>query len=108
MKVLVVATHVWPTAARISVALAQVGFDVAAIAPNKSLVRTVECATAQYTYFNNRPLASIAAAIRAWQPSFLVCADDNAVKHLHDLHATASTRPDADAMLLVQLIEAGR
>jgi glutathione synthase/RimK-type ligase-like ATP-grasp enzyme len=103
MKILIVATDVWPTAARISIALAQIGFHVAAISPAGSLVRTIKAVTNHYTYGAWEGSGSIAAAIRAWQPDLLVCTDDQAVKHLHDLHAIASK--DVDSRSLLQLIE---
>ena len=105
MKVLIVATHVWPAAARTSIALAQVGFSVASIAPVRSLVRTVTRVARHYTYAPKQALNSIAAAIQSWQPDLLVCTDDQAVKHLHDLHAEASKRPDAVGASLRKLIE---
>ena len=105
MKVLIVATHVWPAAARTSIALAQVGFSVASIAPAQSLVRTVTRVARHYTYAPKQALDFIAAAIQSWQPDLLVCTDDQAVKHLHDLHAEASKLPDAAGASLRKLIE---
>jgi hypothetical protein len=105
MKVLIVATHVWPLAAHISIGLAQVGFEVASVSPRRSLVRTIKRVTVHYTYTPWKGPSSIAAAIRAWQPDLLVCTDDQAVDHLHHLHATASKSPDGDGCRLVNLIE---
>jgi hypothetical protein len=105
MKVLVIATDIWPTAARISISLAQVGFGVATVSPARGLVRAIRAVSNHYTYNPWNGLGSIAAAIRAWRPDFLVCTDDQAVKHLHDLHAMASGRSDPDSQSLVQLIE---
>jgi hypothetical protein len=106
MRILVVVTHVWPLAARISVALVQVGFQVATVSPRGGLVRETRAATIHYTYSPKEGRRSIAAAIREWQPDLLVCTDDQAVKHLHDLHVIASKLHDADSQSLVQLIEA--
>jgi glutathione synthase/RimK-type ligase-like ATP-grasp enzyme len=103
---MVVATHVWPLAARISLALAQVGFQTATISPTKSLVRKTKVFGAHYTYSAWERLESIVRAIRAWQPDLLVCSDDQAVRHLHCLHARASKQLDGDSRSLVQLIEA--
>src|ERR1700752_3958955 len=105
MKVLIVATNVWPTAARISISLAQVGFVVATLSPARSLARTVRAVSNHYTYNPWDRLGSIGAAIRAWSPDLLVCTDDRAVKHLHDLHARASRLASADSHSLVRLIE---
>src|ERR1700761_4026021 len=105
MKALIVATHVWPAAARTSIALSQVGFSVASIAPADSLVRTVTRVARHYTYTPRRALDSIAGAITEWQPDLLVCTDDQAVKHLHDLHAKASELPDSVGTSLKSLIE---
>jgi len=105
MKALIVATHIWPAAARASIALAQVGFSVASIAPAQSLVRTVTRVARHYTYTPRRALDLIARAIKDWQPDLLVCTDDQAVKHLHDLHAGASRLPHAVGGPLKTLIE---
>ncbi|HVX77223.1 MAG TPA: ATP-grasp domain-containing protein [Bradyrhizobium sp.] len=105
MKVLIVATDVWPTAARISISLAQVGFRVATVSPARGLVRKIKAVTDHYTYSPWDGSGSIAAAIRAWRPELLVCTDDQAVKHLHDLHGTASRLLDVDSRSLMQLIE---
>jgi glutathione synthase/RimK-type ligase-like ATP-grasp enzyme len=105
MKVLVIATDIWPTAARISISLAQVGFRVATVSPARGLVRAMRAVTDHYTYSPSDGPGSIAAAIRAWRPDFLVCTDDQAVKHLHNLHAMASRYSDPDSQSLVQLIE---
>jgi hypothetical protein len=105
MKVLIVATHVWPLAAHISIGLTQVGFEVATVSPPRSLVRTIRRVTTHYTYVSWKGLSSIAAAIRVWQPDLLVCTDDQAVNHLHDLHAATSKSPDKDGCRLVNLIE---
>ncbi len=105
MKILIVATHAWPLTARISIALAQVGFQVATISPAGSFVRKIRAVTIHYTYGTWTARASIVAAIRAWRPDLLVCTDDQAVKHLHDLYAVASTLPDVDSRSLANLIE---
>lgn len=105
MKALIVATDVWPTAARISIALTLVGFQVATVSPARSLARTTRAVTKHYTYHPSRELTSISTAIRAWQPDFLVCTDDLAVKHLHGLYAAASRLLDVDSQSLAKLIE---
>jgi hypothetical protein len=104
---LVIATYKWPLAARISLALAQVGFRVAVVSPVGNLVRTVRAIEAHYNYSHRQASSSIKRAIEAWSPNLLVCSDDPAVYQLHQLHRQASNAADdGNAKALVDLIEA--
>ena len=101
---MVVATHKWPIAARVSLALAMVGFRVAAVSPFGNLIRTVTAIEAHYNWQGSR---SIQLAIEAWSPNLIICADDFAVYQLHLLHREASNAVgDRNAQTLVDLIEA--
>jgi hypothetical protein len=104
---MVVATHKWPIAARVSLTLAMVGFRVAAVSPFGNLIRTVTAIEAHYPYSDWQGSNSIKRAIEAWSPNLIVCADDIAVYQLHLLHREASNAAgDANAQTLVDLIEA--
>lgn len=106
-RVLVIATKLWPLAARISIALSRASFRVAALSPPGSVIRKVNAIGAHYTY---RPWAkqlSVMGAINAYSPDYLVCTDDDAVAVLHHLHLEASRATgDEGAIRLARLIEA--
>jgi GT2 family glycosyltransferase len=104
-KVLVITTHRWPVAARISIALAKIGFQVAAVSPRGSLVRQANMIRSHFVYRRLAGPASIARAIKTWSPEFLVCADDQAISDLHRLHLRASSDPNNGDPALVNLIE---
>jgi len=103
-RVLVIATEAWPLAGRISIALAKVGFRVAAVSPSGSIVRKIQAVEAHYRYQFWAGLWSIKMAIENWSPDLLVCCDDEAIRQLHHLHRRASEPGGCSA--LVALIEA--
>jgi N-acetylglucosaminyl-diphospho-decaprenol L-rhamnosyltransferase len=103
-KVMIVTTRWWPPAARVAAVLAKLGFQVAAISPPDAVIRHLG-SVRQYYY---RPWAgsnSVARAIKAWRPDFLICADDGAVNDLHGLHRLASLTGRRANTALVNLIE---
>jgi hypothetical protein len=105
-RVLVIATQLWPIAARISLALAKVGFRVAVVSPFGNIVRTITAIEIHYSYRGLQGPNSIKLAITAWSPDLLVCSDDRAVRELHLLHRQASDVLDEEnEKALVDLIE---
>jgi hypothetical protein len=95
LKVLVIATQRTALAARISTALADVGFRVAALTPHGHPVRRSRKVRDHFAYQARPRLKSTARAINRWSPDLLVCADDFAVTELQTLHqrtAASDTR----------------
>jgi hypothetical protein len=107
LKVMCISSHRWPFVARIPIALAKVGLQVATIAPARSVIQRITRTHARFICRPWRRSASILRAIDAWSPDLLVCSDDRAVSELHQIHHRACRSPDkARLSRLVVLIEA--
>ena len=86
LKILVFATENNPLAARISIALACVGFGVATLSHPAHVVRKTRKIPRHFTYDARFCLKSIIRALDRWSPDLVVCTDDLAVRELQDLH----------------------
>jgi len=85
--VLLVTTSRWFPTARLAVALAHAGCNVAAVCPSGHPIAKTTVVTRILAYRGLAPLRSVAAAIRATNPDLLISGDDLATWHLHCLHA---------------------
>ena len=90
-KVLLTATLRWPNAALLAVRLTRTGSEVSAVCPADNPLLKTRAVRQTFHYSGLRPLESLSAAIEATQPCILVPCDDQAVQHLHELHARATT-----------------
>jgi glutathione synthase/RimK-type ligase-like ATP-grasp enzyme len=104
LKVLVIATQKTALAARISIALADVGFCVAALTPRGHPVRRSRKIQDHFVYHNRPRLRSAVRAIDRWCPDLLVCADDLAVRELQALHQRTAS-DDKARRRISELIE---
>jgi len=104
-KVLVFATANNPLAARIAIALACVGFDVAALTRPGHPVRRARKIVQHFAYRNRFRLPSIVNAIDRWSPDLVVCTDDLAVRDLQDLHGCTAKSDDSADRRFSDLIE---
>ena len=105
LKVLVVAIEQSALAARISMALADVGYRVASLTPRGHPVRRL-CKIRDHFAYHARPRSkSTIRAICRWSPDLLVCADDLAVRELQILHQGTVTSDDNARRHLSELIE---
>jgi glutathione synthase/RimK-type ligase-like ATP-grasp enzyme len=105
LKVLVIATQKTVLAARISMALADVGFRVAALTPHGHPVRRSRKISDHFAYHTRPQLKSTVRAIDRWSPDLLVCADDLAVKVLQTLHQRTAASDDKARRHISELIE---
>lgn len=105
LKVLVVATHNTALAARISMALADVGFCVAALSPHGHPVRRLRGISNYFAYHALSRSKSIVRAIDRSSPDLLVCADDLAARELQTLHRRAAASADGARRKISKLIE---
>ncbi len=104
-KILVFATQDNPISARISIALAYAGFEVASLARSGHLVRSARKISRHFTYRSRFSLQSITRAIDRWSPDLLVCTDDPAVRELQNLHGRMASSRDKSATRVCDLIE---
>jgi hypothetical protein len=90
MKILLVTTSRWASAARISMALSDVGCEVEALCPRNHPMLQTSAVKKHMIFHALRPLHSIERAIRKSAPAFVIPGDELTVLYLHRLHARAS------------------
>jgi glutathione synthase/RimK-type ligase-like ATP-grasp enzyme len=105
LKVLVIATQETALAARISIALADVGFRVGALTPRGHPVRRSRKIRDHFAYHTRPRLRSAVRAIDRWSPDLLVCTDDLAVRELQTLHQRTAASDDKARRRIAELIE---
>jgi len=105
VKVLVIATQRTAVGGRISIALAEVGFRVAALTPHGHPVRRTRKIQDHFGWHVRPQLQSIIRAIERWSPDLLVCADDLAVSKLQALHRRTAASDDKARRYICELIE---
>ena len=105
VKVLVIATQKTAVAGRISIALADVGFRVAALTPHGHPVRRTRKIQDHFACHARPRLKSIIRAITRWSPGLLVCADDRAVSKLQAVHRRTAASDDKAQRRISELIE---
>ena len=104
-KILVIATQKTPMGARISMALAAVGFRVAALTPHGHPARLTRKIQHHFVYHAHPHLKSIVLAIDKWSPDLFVCADELAVSDLQSLHQRTAASGDKTRRHISKLIE---
>jgi glutathione synthase/RimK-type ligase-like ATP-grasp enzyme len=90
-KILLYATMNWFSSARLGLALAGNGIDVATVTPLGHSVRKLPSIEKNFTSVS--PVASasfVARTIATWSPDLIVPCDDFAVRMLHEMHARAA------------------
>src|SRR5579872_4176196 len=106
VRILVIATNNWSSIGQLLSALVRVGFEIAIVCPPGSPIEHINNLSARYKYRRWRSQHSIRTAIADWNPLFLVCNDDVAVRELHNIHRHASIKASgAESGRLVELIE---
>src|SRR5262249_57687479 len=105
LKILVIATQKTVIAARISMALADVGFRVAALTPHGHPVRRSRKIQDHFLYHTRPQLKSTVRPIERCSPALLVCADDLAVRELQALHQRTAASDDKARRHISKLIE---
>jgi hypothetical protein len=98
--ILLAATLWWPLSARLAARLINYGARVSAICPRGHVLHHLPGLQRLYDYSPWGSRASLAAAIDAARPDFVIPCDDRAVWQLHELHAS---RPDLRRLIEVSL-----
>jgi len=97
---LIATTTNWVPAARLAVALANVGFRVEVLCPSGHPVSKSRAASRTHAYQGLMPLRSLARAIATSNPDVVVPGDDLATRHLHDLYDQRELHSGDAAMLI--------
>jgi hypothetical protein len=104
-RVMVLAIEKWELGARMCSELRRTGFTVAAVCPAFHLMRRAKTADETFAFSWLMPHLTLARAMRRWQPAFVICADDVAVRIVQALHHRLARSPLEMAKPLVALIE---
>ena len=105
-KALIISTFGWPTAARVAIALANVGYEVACTSPPGGLIRKTAAVSHHFSYRPWAKLHSISQSIKVYRPDILICADDQAVDDLDRLRRRVSKVGGDANVRLAKLISA--
>ena len=103
-RILLAATLRWPLAARLAIAFRRLGCPVQAWCPAGHPLEKTQAVERIHSRGALAPLRSLAAAIRAAAPDFIIPCDDDAAIHLHHLHER-SHGAGATAAAVRRLIE---
>ncbi|HEY1790624.1 MAG TPA: ATP-grasp domain-containing protein [Verrucomicrobiae bacterium] len=103
-RVLLAENSGWSVVAVLAVRLAKVGIHVSAVCPAHNPLLKTRAVSETFPYSALHPLDSLAAAIEAARPDFIIPCDDRAVPHVHELHARARLMGEA-GRALAALIE---
>jgi ATP-grasp domain len=102
---MVLAIEKWELGARMCSELRRTGFAVAAVCPAFHMMRRAKTADETFAFSRLMPHLTLVRAMRRWQPAFLICVDDVAVRIVQALHHRLARSPLETAKPLVALIE---
>jgi len=86
-RILLAATCVWPVAARLAAAFAEVGSEVEIVCPPGHPAATLRVGPKSHVFRRQAPLASLRAALQAAEPDLIIPCDEAATQQLHRFHA---------------------
>jgi hypothetical protein len=99
-KVLLTDTNRWALAARLAIGLSEAGCHVSAVCPAYGHALSKTRAVQQiFPYSGLHPLKSLAAAIGAVEPDFIVPSCERGVEHLHELYAQSQSHGAGESKL---------
>jgi len=104
-RVMVLTIEKWELGARMCSELRRTGFTVAAVCPAFHMMRQVKTADETFAFSRLMPYLTLARAMRRWQPAFVICIDDVAVRIVQALHHRLARSKLETAKSLVALIE---
>lgn len=87
VRVLLCATCRWTCTPKLAIALANEGFEVAALVPGAHPLRQTRVVGKHLTYSALQPILSLTTAINEVAPEFIIPCDDRVITHLHRLYA---------------------
>src|SRR6266481_3349194 len=106
-SVIIVATVHWPSTTRLSLAMAESGFDVRVIAPDDHAAHRMSGLAADRIGGSRaEALATIANCVRRYKPDLVVPGDELAISYVRRLYARAVRGRGSDSRAMAELIEA--
>jgi ATP-grasp domain len=105
LKVLIVTTTWWPSAAYLALASKRAGVQVFGLSPVGNPLRKLKFIRGGRTYSARRWHASLVQAITSFEPDLLIPTDDRAVEHIHKLYADVATVSDRPGRAVRAVIE---
>jgi biotin carboxylase len=103
--VLLLATGVWTSTARLALALDALGCEVTLMAQRMHPAAKLEVVKRRYGYKSLRPVESVLEAIRGAQPDAVIPVDELAVLHLEELRAAAQASQGEEQLAAIALLE---
>jgi hypothetical protein len=97
--VLIATSYRWLSTARLSIALSDAQFNVKVVCPQGHPIENVRAVRQVFAYSGIMPLSSLADAISASQPDFVIPGDDLVVHQLHALYNRERARGSAGASI---------
>jgi carbamoylphosphate synthase large subunit len=104
-RVLLTDTDRRPYTARLAVEFARLGCEVSVISTRKHPIETTTVLRRRFAYSSLHPVESVASAITASSPDFIVPCDDRAAAHLYELHTLANRHPQKWGVHTAEVIE---
>jgi hypothetical protein len=106
-RVLLLATGVWTSTARLALALDALGCEVTLMAQRMHPAAKLEVVKRRYGYKSLRPVESVLEAIRGAQPDAVIPVDELAVLHLEELRAAAQASQGEEQLAAIALRRQG-
>jgi hypothetical protein len=86
LRVLIVTTTWWPSAAYLAMAFGRAGALVYSLSPAGNPLRKLKFVRGSQTYSAWDPLRSLVASIGSFEPFLIIPMDDRAIGHIHSLY----------------------
>jgi hypothetical protein len=105
LRILIVATTWWPSAAYLAMAFQRAGASVYCLTPTGNPVRKLNFVKGGLTYSARDPVKSLVVATTTFEPSVIIPMDDRAVVHIHSLYARCEALSPDIARAIRSMIE---
>ncbi|MES2393705.1 MAG: hypothetical protein V4555_18855 [Acidobacteriota bacterium] len=102
---LLLATGVWTSTARMALALDSLGCEVMLMAQRMHPAAKLEVVKKRFRYNSLRPVESVLQAIRGAEPDAVIPVDELAVLHLEELRVAAEASRGAEELAAIALLE---
>jgi hypothetical protein len=105
LRILIVATTWWPSAAYLAMAFQRAGASVYSLTPTGNPVHKLDFVKGDLAYSARDPVKSLVVAVTTFEPFVIVPMDDRAVGHIHSLYARCEFLRPGLALSIRSVIE---